>query len=154
MNAWTGASVGWVCAGRTTHVEGVGDDQTVEAEFSAQQPGEDRSTSSLGTLGSMGWTRARRSRSRIDIRLDRSLERGEVDLLELRAGVGDLGRAEVAVHRGVPVPREMLCRRDATVVVTVDLRRDELGDEVGVSPIERTPITGLAGLMLTSATGA
>lgn len=138
------------------HAEGVRDHDPVVAEFAAQDAGEDR----VGEGGRVARVVERREldvrgHDRVDAGADRGPEGHGVQLLPQLPAVGDDREAVVAVDRGVPVSREVLGGRgDPGPWYPATSAATSPATAWGSAPKERTPMTGLAGLTLTSATGS
>ena len=86
---------------------------------------------------------------------DRGAEGRELGLQQRLARRGHRRQADMRVDLGGAVPGEVLrTRSHPGRLQAFDECGDVTGDEPGSRPNERTPITGLSGFVLTSATGA
>jgi hypothetical protein len=142
------------------HSQRVGDHQALEAELIAQQAGENRGRKRRRQF--LGWRQRRHGdvsrHDGVHAGFDGGAERHQFQCVQAGAVGGDLGQAQVGIHRGVAVARKMFGGGQD------ELRLSECAPSMkaftcaatacGFSPKERMLMMGLSGLLLTSATGA
>ena len=96
-----------------------------------------------------------RGHDRVESGRDRAPERNQLHRIDARARNGDGGEREVGVLIGVAMPGKVFPGGDHPMLLeTAHEGGAERGGECGSSPNDRTPMTGFAGLLLTSSTGA
>jgi hypothetical protein len=115
------------------HLDAVRDDQAVEAELLAEQPGEDPRAERGGQLRVVRGHHQVTGHHRLHAGGDRGAERPQLALLQLGAAAVDHRHGVVRVDAGVAVAREVLgARRHAGRLQAPDERGGVPGDQAGV----------------------